>query len=111
MARHEFGIIDSTPSENDNFEDYEPEKYNCISIDDEHIEKLMPCFEDIPTYFHRLSWKESGLNYIGITLIPPQSCQKFSGVLQKQHKAVYCELISLFQKAEKENKFVIHYGL
>lgn len=111
MARHEFGIIDGPLSESDNFQEYEPEKYGCISIDDDYIENLMPYFENIPTFFHRLTWRETGLNYIGITLIPPMSCKLFSQVFKKQQNPAYDRLCELLDLAEKENKFVIHYGL
>ena len=111
MAKHDFGIIEKAITELDDFQDYEPEKYGCIKVDDDYIESLMPAFLEIPTFFHRLSWKETGLNYIGITLIPPESCEKFAGVLQVQSCSAYGELINLFIKAKKENKFVIHYGL
>ncbi len=111
MARHEFGIIDRVLSEKDNFQSYEPEKYGCITIDDDYIENLMPSFDDIPTFFHRLTWQETGLNYIGITLIPPSSCGRFSKILKDTKNSVYDSLCTLFDTAEKENKFVIHYGL
>ena len=39
MAKHEFGIIDSF-KENKWYSDYEPEKYNCISVSDDLIEQL-----------------------------------------------------------------------
>lgn len=111
MAKHEFGIIDRILSESDNFQDYEPEKYGCICIDDEYIEKLMPSFESIPTFFHRLTWQETGLNYIGITLIPPSSCKKFSDILKGLSDGVYDELCKLFDRAFEKDRFVIHYGL
>lgn len=111
MAKHEFGIINEMITENDDFLDYEPEKYGCIKIDDDYIENLMPLFLEIPTFFHRLSWRETGLNYIGITLIPPESCEKFADVFEAQNCSFYNELILLLKNANEENKFVIHYGL
>ena len=40
MARHEFGIMDIAPRSGEEYIDYEPELYNCISVDDELIEKI-----------------------------------------------------------------------
>ena len=40
MAKHEFGIIDSF-EENKWYSNYEPEKYNCISVSDDLIEELI----------------------------------------------------------------------
>lgn len=111
MAKHEFGIMTYLPRGDEEFVEYEPEKYGCISIDDEHIEALVQDFEDIPTYWHSLSRKMTGLNYIGITLISPVSCGKFSDVLSAKDASVYGELCALFALAAKEQKFVIHYGL
>lgn len=111
MAKHEFGIMQSLPRGDEDFVEYEPQKYNCISIDDEHIEALVQDFEDIPAYCHSLSRKMTGLNYIGITLIPPKSCVEFSNVFKLRKNSVYDELCLLLDKAAKEQKFVIHYGL
>ncbi len=111
MARHEFGIMDTTPRGDEDFQSYEPEKYGCVSIDDEYIENLVSEFEDIVTYWHRLSWKMTGLNYIGITLIPPKSCGRFSEILKAQKNSVYGELCGLLDTAKAQEKFVIHYGL
>ena len=111
MARHEFGIIGRELTNEDDFQEYEPEKYGCISIDDDYIEGIMPFFEHIPTYFHRLTWRETGLNYVGITLIPPESCIKFANVLKKLDGVEYSGLIALFEEAYRSKRYVIHYGL
>ena len=34
MPKHEFGIMQTDPKPTQVFDDYEPEKYNCLSIDD-----------------------------------------------------------------------------
>lgn len=111
MARHEFGIMQHLPRGDEDFVGYEPQKYGCINIDDDYIEALMPSFNHIPTFYHRLTQQETGLNYIGITLIPPKSCGALSEVFKAQKNSVYNELCSLLDLAEKEQKFVIHYGL
>ena len=111
MARHEFGIMEKAPSAADNFEAYEPERYSCICIDDIYIEGILSEFDGIRTYFHRLSQESSGLNYIGITLIPPGSCGSFREILKRKSNSVYDGLCGLFELAEMQEKFVIHYGL
>ena len=40
MANHDFGVIDYF-EENKWYSDYEPEKYNCISVSDELIDEVM----------------------------------------------------------------------
>ncbi len=111
MAMHDFGIISEAITDSDDFQSYEPEKYGCIKIDDDYIENLIPLFLEIPTFFHHLSQKETGLDYFGITLIPPKSCKSFAEVFKAQKSSVYSELVELLEKAAKENRFVIHYGL
>lgn len=31
MAKHEFGLMDNTPQRGKRYDEYEPQKYNCIS--------------------------------------------------------------------------------
>ena len=38
MAKHEFGIMESAPVSGKRYDEYEPKKYNCISVDDDYIE-------------------------------------------------------------------------
>lgn len=111
MAKHEFGIMPEKPKEKEFYEDYEPERYNCISIDDGRIESLMPELETITCYSHTLQRPIKSLEYCGITLIPPDSLAEFLSVL-KQYDTEDCNLlIRLLEKAKDKNQFVIHYGL
>lgn len=41
MAKHEFGIMDKAPTLEQEYNDYKPEKYHCISVEDEDIESLL----------------------------------------------------------------------
>ena len=50
-----------------------------------------------------------GLNYIGITLIPPESLEEFLTVIGDVSE--YAELRKLLIDAKNRNKYVIHYGL
>jgi len=40
MAKHEFGVMESAPVSGKRYDDYEPQKYNCISVDDVYIEGI-----------------------------------------------------------------------
>lgn len=41
MAKHEFGIMDIAPTMEQEYNDYEPEQYHCVSVEDENIEPLL----------------------------------------------------------------------
>lgn len=107
MATHEFGIMPCKPGK-ERYDSYEPEKYRCIKIDDELIEKLIDEFEGIPCYWHTISQPATNLSYCGITLIPPESAGKFIEVLIHNDAD---QLAELFEQAKRENKYIIHYGL
>ena len=38
MAKHEFGIMMNTPRQSERYDEYEPWKYDCISVDDKDLE-------------------------------------------------------------------------
>lgn len=109
MAKHEFGIMDVAPTFEQEYNNYEPEKYHCISVDDGDIEPLLKEFSAIPCYWHSLKREERGLAYCGITIIPPYSLKKFISIINS--KTQFNELKDLLRKAVKENKFVIHFGI
>jgi hypothetical protein len=56
-----------------------------------------------------LKREKNGLAYWGVTIIPPNSLREFIFVLDE--KSQFDELIELLQKALKENKYIIHYGI
>ena len=37
MPKHEFGIMQKEPSFYEHYDTYEPQKYNCIAVDDDFI--------------------------------------------------------------------------
>ena len=37
MAKHEFGIMPKAPRYGERYDRYEPEKYACISVDDDYV--------------------------------------------------------------------------
>ena len=109
MARHEFGIMDIAPRLEQEYNGYEPEKYHCISVDDENIMPLLKDLSVIPCYWNSLRREEKGLAYCGITIIPPNSLGKFISIIDS--KIQFNELKNMLQKAVKENNYVIHFGL
>lgn len=109
MANHEFGIMQNAPEQGKRYDEYEPQKYNCISVNDDYLEDIVANFDSIDFYWHTLDVKGKGLAYCGVTLIPPCSINEFADVI-KDIPELY-ELRKLFEKALAENKWLIHYGL
>lgn len=110
---HEFGIVEDLSQTRD--QEYTPEKYHCISVDDAHILPLLPSFSLMKTYFHSLDQPEYGLAYYGTTLIPPESLSSFLAIILAAKPLNQQEdMIELSQKilqAQREKKYMIHYGV
>lgn len=111
MPKHEFGIMQRDPSEKERFDSYEPQKYNCIRVDDGFIEPIVTDLQSVDCYWHTLQKAEKGLAYCGITLIPPESADAFIKVLSSKNKEEYIALISLASQAKKQGKYIIHFGI
>ena len=109
LARHEFGIMQNAPKLRKRYDEYEPQKYNCISIDDDYVEKIVANLNNIDFFWHALDVPAKGIAYTGITLIPPTSIQAFTAVIKDIEELN--ELKDLLEKALVENKWVIHFGL
>ena len=109
MAKHEFGIMQHAPQPKERYDAYEPQKYNCIAVDDDDIEKIDICLNCVDFYWHTLDVPAKGIAYTGVTLIPPASLQSFMDVIEKMTELK--ELKDLLEKARSENKWVIHFGL
>lgn len=110
---HEFGIIDTFSAAS--FEDYSPEKYPCISVNDTHIQALLRSLSLVKTYFHSLDRPEFGLAYYGTTIISPESFATLLEVVLSAKKINQqediIELSQLILQAKRENKYMIHYGV
>ncbi len=109
MARHEFGIMQNAPRQGKRYDEYEPQKYNCISVDDDYLEDIVVKFNCIDFYWHTLDVKGKGIAYCGVTLIPPCSIKAFIDVIKDI--SGLSELKELSEKALRESKWIIHYGL
>lgn len=118
LTTHGFGIMDEIMY-NVDYVYYEPEEYSCIFINDDFIEEIihnyLEGFKNMETYAHSTNDPGWGLNYCGITLIPPKALQKFSDIItsaNNQYKSQELELlINMISEAMRENKFLIHYGI
>lgn len=110
---HEFGIIDDITEQS--YQDYIPEKFNCIEVADDNILKITSSLSLLKTYFHSLDCPEYGLAYYGTTLIPPESLANFLDIILSADNLKKQEDIHNLSKkiiqAKKENKFMIHYGI
>lgn len=109
MAKHEFGIMEKAPISGKRYDEYEPKKYNCISVDDDYIEGIQEQLLIFDSFCHTIDIPMKGLNYIGITLIPPTSMDAFLTVIGNDSE--YAELRKLLIDAKNRSKYVIHYGL
>lgn len=109
MAKHEFGIMEAAPEKGKRYDEYEPHKYNCISVNDDYLENILDEFDNIDFYWHTTDISGKGIAYVGITLIPPESLSAFSDVIKD--KSGLSQLYGLTLKAIKENKWIIHFGL
>ena len=101
MANHEFGIMQNQPMNKERFDEYEPNKYDCIVVDDNFIEPILIDLQKLG----------KGLAYCGITLIPPESMDILIKILLLQDKLEYTDLIYLANQAKEENKYIIHFGI
>lgn len=109
MARHKFGIMHTAPCKGKRYDTYEPQKYNCISVDDIFLENIDADLNNIDFYWHTTDVKGKGLAYCGITLIPPCSVNAFIAVINEAHGL--SELYELAKTALNENKWIIHFGI
>ncbi len=109
MAKHEFGIMQNAPQKGKRYDEYEPQKYNCISVDDHYLEDVDANLNYIDFYWHTLDVKGKGIAYCGVTLMPPCSIKAFVNVIKDIDGL--SELRELSEKALKENKWIIHFGL
>lgn len=108
MPTHEFGIMQEAPVKGRRYDKYEPEKYNCISVNDDYIEPILLSLGDIDFYYHTLENSGKGLNYYGITLISPISAEQFADKISAPELS---ELRTLLLQAKLQNKFIIHFGI
>lgn len=122
-AFFEFGIISKIESDIDYAKDINHSEgmkiFNCISIPDDYINSLIPLTRDIPTYLRKISRGYSGLDHYGVTLIPVESLSKFIDIIAIHQEKCVCKkeresllmLMRLMTRAQKEQKYMICYGI
>ncbi len=110
----EFGIIDTFEEDKD-YSDYEPEKYNCISVDDDFLNDWWNGLMLLKTYHRSYCRPELALARCGVTLIPPSSLEQFYSIVETDKRSKssrqLIELMVLIRKAVEDGKWMIHYGV
>lgn len=111
----EFGIIDEFEKDKDYSLEYEPQKYNCIAIDDNILNDWWNELILIKTNFNSYARPNFALARWGVTLIPPESLEDFYNIVSKDKRSKsskeLIELMILLRKAISQNKYIIHYGV
>ena len=75
------------------------------------MESILIDLQSIDCYWYTLQVEGKGTAYYGITLIPPQSMDKFKNILLLQDRIEYIDLISLINIVKEGNKYIIHFGI
>ena len=109
MPKHDFGIMPKKPVSGKRYDEYKPEKYNCISVDDDFLSPYLEDLRSVKCCWHTLDRPEDGLAYDGVTLIPPDSIEKLIRILENDTH--FSELTAMLLRAQREDKFMIHYGI
>ena len=115
MIKTEFGIIDEIDYGKD-YGIYEPEKYNCVYIDDDvYINDWWQRLTTMKTYFHKMDRPSFALARWGVTIIPPESLPTFQDIVITDRRInTDKHLVALadkIQEAINRNKFMIHFGV
>ncbi len=109
MLKHVFGIMPTDPRLGIRYEEYEPDKFNCIFVEDEAILTILDELKKMKCYWHSIDRQENGLAYHGVSMIPPESFEIFKcSVLEKDNLQ---ELQNLISEAECEKRYIIHFGV
>lgn len=109
MAVHEFAMMPQEPQKGVRFDEYEPQKYACISVTDEAVESILQGLNGVEFYHHAVDEPKKGLAYCGITLIPPASARKFIEVIGDSVELA--NLKALLETALMFDKWIIHFGI
>ena len=111
---HNFGIIKEIDFKK-NYSDYTPQKYDCISVDDEFINSIAGKLSIMKTYFHSYERPDFGLAYYGVTIIPPDSLSLFYDIVVSSADFKDTKELSILAKkileATNEQQYMIHYGV
>ncbi|MCG3087323.1 short-chain dehydrogenase [Sporosarcina cyprini] len=111
---HEFGIFLDEDKLKEYIE-YDPKRYHGMTVDDDIMSELLESLAGMKTYFHSYDRPEYGLAYCGITLIPEESLAVFREVVVSSDEFLQSDelqaLAALIDKAARERKDLIHFGI
>jgi hypothetical protein len=115
IIKAEFGIIEEIDYSKD-YSLYEPQKYDCVFIDDDaYINDWWERLLIMKTYVHNTDRPSTALARHDVTLIPPESLPMFHEIvitdkrINKDKNLV--NLANKIQEAIAKNKFMIHFGI
>ena len=108
---HDFGVIPAFDPHSPEYEEYTPEKYGCVPVDDDDMLPVMEKLRDLDTFYHRGSRPAKGFAWCGITLIPPASLGAFLAAVEEEKSPAFAPLAEKIREAMAEGKYMIHYGL
>lgn len=108
-AKYEFGIMIDEPKSSEDYINYIPKRYNCISADNIFIESIVDKLLSVVCYWYSIDNKKNGLAYYGITLISPESCGSICKLIDDSDE--YLQLKHILMEAYKTGEFVIHFGI
>ncbi len=110
MTAHRFGIMNRTPQFSENYYRFDTDVCDSlIEVEAQLLNVLIPEMCKIDFYSQTVGVICKGLNFSGVTLMPPVSVCAFLEITRRREELK--ELHSLMSKAYMENKYVIHFGV
>lgn len=110
MTAHRFGIMSRTPQFSENFYRFDTDVCDSIiEVEEDKLDVLLPAMCKIDFYSQTVGVICKGLNFSGVTLMPPVSVSQVLEITRRREELK--ELHSLMSKAYMENKYVIHFGV
>lgn len=109
MAKHEFALMDQMPQPGVRYDTYETAHLRCVSVEDDLIGERLWEFRILPCFAHTVDLPWEGLCCCGITLIPPHTAREMRWMVCTD--AAFSALTELLDISDRENKWIIHFGL
>ncbi len=111
MAHYDLGIMDTAPVPGRWYDDYKPEQYRCISIEDDLLEPVFWRMPELPCFWCTLSQPGKGIDWTGVNLIPPSSLPEFLHALRQFGDPELILAADLVQESIEQETFMILFGL
>ena len=109
--RHQFGIIEEFHPGSGEYEEYAPERYGCVSVDDDLLQEAFDRLRDLDTFWHRGDRPARGFAAYGITLVPPESLPAFLAELRREGRPEFLPLAEKVREAIRQGNYMIHFGI